>query len=64
MSKSFGNYIMIDPEEIPTKKQLQSTIARLEKTIEILTKLPNDKWPVKDLKITVSYLKLLMTRIV
>ncbi|NVM33991.1 MAG: hypothetical protein HWN81_00245 [Candidatus Lokiarchaeota archaeon] len=63
MNKSFGNYVMIDPEEVPTKKELETTISRLEKTIGFLEKMPNDKWPHEHLKKTLSFLKLMATRI-
>ena len=62
MKKSIGQYIFIDPEDLPDSQHLKTTIDRLEKDIEVFQRLKNDKWPIEHLRSVLSYLKLLVQK--
>jgi hypothetical protein len=62
MKKSIGQYILIDPEEVPCSEKLKTSIDRLKKDADIFRHMPNSKWPLKHLEATISFLELMLNR--
>ncbi len=59
-TKSLGDYIMLDPEEVPTAKQIEEAVERLKKDFEILSKMRGNNDPdPQSLQYVSSFLEML-----
>lgn len=45
MSKSKGQYLLIDPDDLPTLSTIKEAVKRLRKDADLLTKLPSNREP-------------------
>lgn len=59
-NNSIGKYILINPEDCPTQKELIDVIKRLRSDLKIIEKFPRKKDPLPEyISNTISFLELL-----